>query len=274
MRNSVAGLLMAVCLTNAPLHAMQLTTLSVSSPVTSTVTSPVPTLPIESPTDSTTRRPFLKRHAVLTVSAIGVVSTLALRPLDEPILRRLRRPDVQSSLPLRNTADAFNYIGGPGFVIASAAMVGGGYLTHHSTLTQIGVRTTEAIVINAVAVTLLKDLFGRQRPFVDESNASVWAFGRGFSTGGRSSFPSGHASSSFAFATAATLALHTRKSRATRYVAPLLFGAATMVGAARVYGAHHWPSDIAAGALAGTVSGWVVNRRDLEVTPTGVRWRF
>lgn len=225
-----------------------------------------PTLPAE--------RSLLARHPAGAIAAIGITTTLVLRPLDEPITDGLRAPSVQRLAVLRSTADVLNTIGGVGFVVSSAALLGTGYIRHDATTTQLGIRTSEALVLNSIVTALLKGAFGRQRPFVNEETPNVFAAGRGFGTPGRTSFPSGHASTSFAFATALTSALRVRNPKAARYVGPALYGTAALVGVSRVYGAHHWASDIAAGATIGTLSGWLVTRHDVDVGAGTVRWRF
>jgi undecaprenyl-diphosphatase len=229
--------------------------------------APAPTAPIA-------ETGFVARHRAATIAVSGTALTLALFPLDRVVMQRVQRPDLQGSAALRSTADAFNFIGGPGFVIASAGLLGVGYATQQNTVTQVGIRATEAVVVNAVVNSLLKGAFGRQRPFVNDSTPNVFGFGKGFSTAGRTSFPSGHTSSSFAFATATAMVLGARSPRSARYITPALLGAATLVGAARVYGAHHWPSDIAAGATVGALSGWLVTRHDVDIGATSVLWRF
>lgn len=159
-------------------------------------------------------------------------------------------------------------------MVSSATLLGTGYIRHDATVTQLGIRTSEALVLNSIVTAVLKGAFGRQRPFVNEETPNVFAAGRGFGTPGRTSFPSGHASTSFAFATALTSALRVRNPKAARYVGPALYGTAALVGVSRVYGAHHWASDIAAGATIGTLSGWLVTRHDVEVGAGMVRWRF
>jgi membrane-associated phospholipid phosphatase len=61
------------------------------------------------------------------------------------------------------------------------------------------------------------------------------------------SFPSAHATSSFAAATA--------MSRIVPGAAPLLFAAATVMGLTRPYLGMHYPSDVAAGVALGVVLG-------------------
>ena len=219
-------------------------------------------------------RNLLVRHLGASIAILGVATTVALRPLDEPITDGLRAPSLQRRSTLRSSADVLNSVGQLGFVIASASLLGGGYVSHNATTTQLGIRTAEAMIVSSIATRVLKGAFGRQRPFVNEETPSVFAAGRGFTTPGRTSMPSGHASSSFAFASALTFALRARKPKAARYIGPLLYGTATLVGVSRVYGAHHWASDIAAGATVGTLSGWLVTRHDVDVAAGSVRWRF
>lgn len=239
-----------------------------------TATPPVAPSTVAPATSPAVHRGLLARRPAISIALIGIGTTLALRPLDEPITDGLRAPAPQRSMVLRNSADVFNLVGNAGFVAASATLLGAGYIRHDATITQLGIRTSEAMILNSIATRALKGAFGRQRPFVNEETPNVFAAGRGFTTEGRTSFPSGHASSSFAFASALTYALHARNPKATRYVAPLLYSTAALVGVARVYGAHHWASDITAGATVGMLSGWVVTRKDVEIGAGSVRWRF
>ena len=217
---------------------------------------------------------FVVRHRSATIGGVGVVATLALFSLDETLLQHLRAPSPQHSTALRNSADFFDALGGPGAVITSASLLGTGLLSRNTTVTQLGIRSAEALVIGSTTTAILKGAFGRQRPFLDEHAPRMFAFGRGFGTPGRTSMPSGHATSAFAVATALSHELRVRAPRVGRVAVPMLYCAATLVAVSRVYGAHHWPSDVAAGATIGTLSGMLVTRGDVEVGATGVRWRF
>ena len=64
------------------------------------------------------------------------------------------------------------------------------------------------------------------------------------------SFPSAHATASFAAATA--------MSRFAPELKPALFGAATAMAVTRPYLGMHYPSDVVAGALLGSVLGRIV----------------
>ena len=67
------------------------------------------------------------------------------------------------------------------------------------------------------------------------------------------SFPSAHATTSFAAAAA--------YSRALPPGAPLLYGAAIMFAISRPYLGVHYPSDVMAGALLGTATGRLLRCR-------------
>lgn len=105
-----------------------------------------------------------------------------------------------------------------------------------------------ALVVNVVLGHLLPY---RPRPFVYLPNLIHPLVAHNPGT----SFPSDHAAGSFAFAVALFYA-----GRRDGWWA-LLFAAA--VALARVYVGLHWPSDVLAGALIGTVCGlWVLSVRD------------
>ena len=67
------------------------------------------------------------------------------------------------------------------------------------------------------------------------------------------SFPSAHATTSFAAAAA--------YSRALPLASPLFYGAATMFALSRPYLGVHYPSDVLAGAALGTVTGRLLRCR-------------
>jgi undecaprenyl-diphosphatase len=112
-----------------------------------------------------------------------------------------------------------------------------------------GRRAGLATVIASLGTTylvqqLIKPIFRRNRPHVGRDILVV-----GIRTTD-ASFPSGHAASSFAAATA--VAAFYPKS------APLVFTLAAGVGASRVHLGHHFPSDVLVGAGIGVAAGTLI----------------
>ena len=135
-------------------------------------------------------------------------------------------------------------------------------------MADLGLHSTEAIVVSAGITSVIKGLAGRQRP----SHAGVndpddFKFGGGFASGGSSSFPSGHATAAFAAATVVTLETHRWWPKSTWYIAPIMFGGASLVGVARLYTNAHWASDVVMGAGIGTLTGLKVFRYNHVTTP-------
>jgi membrane-associated phospholipid phosphatase len=110
--------------------------------------------------------------------------------------------------------------------------------------------------VSSQATQLLKNSFGRARPYATgDSLAHDFDWGAGFSAGtDRRSFPSGHTSHAFAFATAMSHEINRAWPRAGKVASPLLYAGATAAGLARVYHDKHWASDVALGAGVGILS--------------------
>jgi membrane-associated phospholipid phosphatase len=189
-----------------------------------------------------------------------VVGAAALMFADPGITEEFRDPGPQGSRFLNHAASGFDWVGDPGTVILAAAMYGSGRLTHHPVLAELGLRSAEALLISGAATGLIKGVAGRDRPFLNDRDADDFHAGAGFRGAGHTSFPSGHATAALAVASVVASESSYRWPGAARFIRPAVYGLATSVALARIYGAHHWASDVVAGAGVGTLTGISVVR--------------
>jgi membrane-associated phospholipid phosphatase len=98
-----------------------------------------------------------------------------------------------------------------------------------------------------LVVELLKFLVHRSRPFMRVTQARIV----GYRAIGQS-FPSGHTSQAFFMATLITQHFHS-----SVWVVFLMYAAALLVGMTRMYVGAHYPRDVLAGAILGSVWGWL-----------------
>jgi membrane-associated phospholipid phosphatase len=211
------------------------------------------------PASTLRRRPvFTSRDLVIGVAF--TTAAAALIPADGQIAREFQRPAVQSSAALRGTAHGAEMIASPGALIFGGSLYAVGLITRKRVPADMGWHTLEAMAVSGQVTSLLKGLFGRSRPYAAAGDARDFDLGGGFGTATRRSFPSGHTSMAFTFASVVEEETAHRWPRAHRLIAPLAYAAATSVGLARMYNDKHWASDIALGAAIGTLSGKLVVR--------------
>ncbi|MDQ6772040.1 MAG: phosphatase PAP2 family protein [Candidatus Dormibacteraeota bacterium] len=132
---------------------------------------------------------------------------------------------------------------GVGWAAAGAALAAaGGSRGRRAAVASVGGMLVAVTLVQGPGKTLLR----RRRPFVDRIANVVGT------RPSDSSFPSGHTAGSFA----AAIALSVFYPR-WRWPA---FGLAGAVGASRIYLGHHFPSDVAFGAVLGGAVGAVAAR--------------
>ena len=114
------------------------------------------------------------------------------------------------------------------------------------------------LAANALVVFALKAIVARPRPWtaLPDVHPLVFAGPTDFS------FPSGHAAGAFCYATFVSLVvLKTQPGRRALALAALLLVLATGVALSRIALGVHYPVDVAAGALLGTIFGVLGARR-------------
>jgi|WetSurMetagenome_2_1015567.scaffolds.fasta_scaffold00768_11 membrane-associated phospholipid phosphatase len=117
-----------------------------------------------------------------------------------------------------------------------------------------------AVAISDLSSNTIKHQVSRTRPCRDPEVTNL--VDHGIRVHGNRSFPSSHAANSAALATVASLAYPP--------AAPVAASLSFLVGASRVYGGVHYPSDVAAGWVLGMIEGaavWAAFRKKASIVP-------
>ena len=123
-----------------------------------------------------------------------------------------------------------------------AALLVGGIVDHNEAMRQNSLYVASSTAVSYGLMLLIKHVVKRPRPFIQ--NLSITPVYRA----GGTSFPSGHAATTIATATALSIAYP------KWYVIIPAFAWAGTVSYSRMYLGEHYPSDVGAGALIGAGS--------------------
>ncbi len=170
--------------------------------------------------------------------AEGTTAVAAFYAADRHLYDEAQR---HRSASTNDFAKAITPFGGRRALDISALLILGGALSRNTNLRDAGRDSLESeIWAGGVVTPLLKRMFGRSRP---SEGVGARRF-RPFSSG-HESFPSGHATNAFAFATGIA-------SHYDNWIVPtIVYSIATGVAFSRVNDRAHFPSDVVAGALIG-----------------------
>ncbi len=183
-------------------------------------------------------------------------STITLLQYDRKLAEWFQSDRLASSRTLDRTAAALDIIGGVGAVAVGGVMYVTGRVAGKPRLAHLALHTGEAVLVGLGTAGVIKGAVGRARPYVTgDTNPRDFEFLRGFKGSPWQSFPSGHSTVSFAVAAAMTSETSAWWPKRRWVIGPVLFGAATLVGASRMYDDKHWASDVVMGAAIGTFAG-------------------
>jgi hypothetical protein len=196
------------------------------------------------------------------IAAGFVAGTVAMYPADRYFARKLQTPGNQENRFLHDAASGFRFMGTPGSMIIGVSMYGVGRVARVDRMADLGLHGTEALLIAQNLVGVVKGLAGRARPEVSIEDERNFRMARGFRKGSDlyRSFPSGHSAMGFAAAAAVTSETSKWWPKSTWYIAPVMYGGATLIAASRMYNNKHWSSDVVMGAAIGTFAGTKVVR--------------
>lgn len=166
-----------------------------------------------------------------------------LQKLDDRIMIDLmdhRTPEQTGVFMFLSRTHLYGDIGVP------AGLLVGGIIGNDKQMRQNSLYVASSTLLSTGLTFLIKHIVKRPRPFIQ--NINIVPVYRAGST----SFPSGHTSSSFATATALS------RAYPKWYVIAPAFLWAGSVSYSRMYLGVHYPTDVAAGALIGTGSTFVL----------------
>ena len=174
----------------------------------------------------------------------------AVMLLDKPIYKEIQKNRTTSADNFARLVQEFGSY--PSFGIMGAFYAGGSLLDNDKAKTVAMDAFASSFVSAGIITTTLKIVSGRSRPIKNEGTYHFTPFG------GDDSFPSGHTTQ--AFALASVIAEHYDE----QWIDITSYGIATLVGLARVEQEAHFPSDVVAGAVIGTVVGKSIVRYNKE----------
>jgi len=207
------------------------------------------------PTDSThvSKTFFTRRDAYWTLGALGV--TAGVTYYDKKIAHWSQQPNIKGGQSRRDFFNGVTHVNETPLTIAAILTYGVGRVGRWQTVTDAGLHMSEAMVLTDVTSELIRGPIGRARPRVSPDDQYNLSFGKGFTVFANRAFPSLHSASAFAFASSLTAEIYERNQRAAWIVGPVLYTAAWIPGATRIYLDQHWASDVISGAFVGTLLG-------------------
>ena len=196
---------------------------------------------------------FDSEDLILTGIIIG--ATTVSTSIDNPVrnvVRNSQNPTFDKITPLGEE------FGNPKYGTAlSVILYLGGHILQDKEIRKTGLMLTEAMFLNGVITQGLKIVTGRSRPYSNEGNFDIHFLKMEF-VDRDYSFPSGHTSTAFTFATVLSERI------GNIYASIALYSLAGLTAFQRIYSDSHWISDTIVSAALGTVIGLKVIKLNSE----------
>lgn len=198
---------------------------------------------------------FFTAHDAEVLGA-GLIVSAALSPFDVRIARWVQSTSVQGSKQRNDFARHVTKINETTLTLAGLVVYGTGRLTNQRAMADIGLHTTESIVLTSVVSQLIRGPLGRSRPsYTHHTNQYDFHFMKGFGEFTYRAFPSLHSATAYAAGSALVGEVRERHRGSLWYATPLIYGAASLPGLSRMYLDQHWASDVVMGGVVGILLG-------------------
>lgn len=181
-------------------------------------------------------RNAIRPHNLKWELPIAAATGLLIAEGDQPAANRIQGTSIETLSRRWSNIGLYSELAIPGI------MWGAGCLEHKPTLRDNGLTVLTAIGTALAMDGVLKVSFNRQYPYTVNSRGEFWEGGR--------SFPSGHATISFAFASAIA-----QRYPHNRWIKWGAYALAAGVALSRYPGKKHYFSDILVGSTLGYVVG-------------------
>lgn len=204
-------------------------------------------------------RPLLKGADALLVLGFAAAA-IAVSPADKYLTQKLQDPARQSNRILHTGATFFRLLGDPGSLVVGGATYAFGRVGGSRRAEDIGLHSVESVLLGSAITVVTKTIAGRARPYKDTTNSTNFGLLRGLRNTDYQSFPSGHATAAFAFASIVSSETSHWWPNSRWLIGPIFYGGAALTGVSRIYNDAHWASDVVTGAAIGTLTGIKVYR--------------
>jgi len=206
-----------------------------------------------------TPRPLIRGADALLIVGF-VAAAAAAEPADKYFTQKLQDPARQSNRYLHTGATFFRLIGDPGSLAVGGLTYAIGRARGSRRAEDLGLHSVESVLLAGAITGVTKMIAGRARPYKDTANSLNFGFLRGFKGSEYQSFPSGHTTAAFAFASIVSAETAHWWPNSKWPIGAVMYGGAALTGVSRIYNEFHWASDVVAGAAIGTLTGIKVYR--------------
>lgn len=196
---------------------------------------------------------FTRRDAVW--GGAFLVASVLLFQVDERVDEWVRGDGIQDNDLIRRASKTANLATDDRVMLVGGILYLTGRLTKKRHLADIAFHATEAVFVSSTLLTIVRGTVGRTRPYVTPDDPTNFDTFQGFKQFEYRSFPSIHASANFAVAAVVSSEMKRRWPGRMGWVPPVLYTAAAMPTASRLYLRRHWMSDLVLGSFVGIMTG-------------------
>ena len=196
---------------------------------------------------------FTRRDAVW--GGAFLVASVLLFQVDERVDEWVRGDGIQDNDVIRRASKTANLATDDRVMLAGGILYLTGRLTKKRHLADIAFHATEAVFVSSTLLTIVRGTVGRTRPYVTPDDPTNFDTFQGFKQFEYRSFPSIHASANFAVAAVVSSEMKRRWPGRMGWVPPVLYTAAALPTASRLYLRRHWMSDLVLGSFVGIMTG-------------------